>query len=304
MTIVRHYRIAIVRNSHGMVAAAWLSVLAAPAAAQHSDALLASVAGKVVVGSASDIGGSNEALTLEIGALELIMRTGFAPPTPADFEADAPGFFSPGVGGAAKLAALGALPLPGSAAVTAQLSTISIGAGVDSRFHWDGVGAVKFTPVSQTQFGILLDFSQPTFGATDAGGGLDAHPLYQLESLGPLPPADGVYVVAPRIGVAGLETSDIFFAVVLVDALITSEDRLERVEEALEAFELGAPNALVDFGGGVTKDFAFYEEAVEWVESNLVVPEPTTPLLGLFASVFVAARASRRAAHATAGEVH
>jgi hypothetical protein len=79
----------------------------------------------------------------------------------------------------------------------------------------------------------------------------------------------------------------------LVDELIEDEDDLELVEAALEGFEEGAPNALVDFGGGVTKDFAFYEEGVEWIESNLVVPEPTS--CGLAVAGFAAVAFRRRA---------
>ena len=64
------------------------------------------------------------------------------------------------------------------------------------------------------------------------------------------------------------------------------------VEAALEGFEEGAPNALVDFGGGAAKDFAFYEEGVEWIESNLVVPEPTSCALAV--AGFAACGAVRR----------
>jgi hypothetical protein len=85
----------------------------------------------------------------------------------------------------------------------------------------------------------------------------------------------------------------------LVDALIEDEDDLELVEAALEGFEEGAPDALVDFGGGVTKDFAFYEEGVEWIESNLVVPEPTS--CALAAIGFTAAGAFRRRASSAPG---
>jgi len=47
----------------------------------HSDALLVNVGGQVVVGTAEDIDGPNEAYALDAGLFESILRSGFAPPT-------------------------------------------------------------------------------------------------------------------------------------------------------------------------------------------------------------------------------
>jgi hypothetical protein len=268
-----------------LLAAVAIAALASSADAQHSDALLVSVGGQVVVGTASDIDGPNEQFALDAGVFELIMRAGFAPPLPADYETDEPGFFAlHGTADAAALAALGAEPLPGGAQVSAELTSFNVG-GADSLFYWNGSGAVDFQSAADALPAVQFGFSPVAFGTTDANGALDGHPIYQLNLAGAAKPADGVYLVAPRIGVAGLDPSDPFYAVVLVDALITGEDQLELVEHALDELEAGGPDALVDFGGGVTKDFAFYEAAVEWVESNLVVPEPAALSLALFASV-------------------
>lgn len=290
MTLLNLNQLSAVKNQVLHVALA-LAAFASSAGAQHSDALLVSVGGQVVVGTASDIDGPNEELALDASVFELIMRAGFAPPVPADYETNEPGFFAlHGTADAADLAALGAAALPGGAQVSASLTSFSVGGALDSLFYWNGAGAVDFQSAADALPAVQFGFSPVAFGTTDAGGALDGHPIYQLNLAGAAKPADGVYLVAPRIGVAGLDPSAPFYAVVLVDALITGEDQLELVEHALEDLEAGAPNALVDFGGGVTKDFAFYEEAVEWVESNLVVPEPMSPLLALFASILLAAR--------------
>ncbi|BBO32720.1 hypothetical protein [Lacipirellula parvula] len=267
--------------------------LAPNSARAHSDALLTNVGGQVAVGTAADIDGPEEAFGLHADVFEAILRSGFAPPTPADFEGDEPGFFGlHGVNDAAKLAALGAAALPPGAAVTGSITTFTVNGASDSLFYWNGVGAVDFQPISAAQPGVTFAFSPAAFGATGPNGALDDHPIYQINHPTGTP-ADGVYLVAPTIGVAGLSDSRPFYMAFLVDALITGEDELELVEAALEGLEEEAtPDALADFGGGVAKDFAYYETSVAWIEGNLVVPEPATASLGALS--FLALLATRR----------
>lgn len=282
------------RNMKIAVAAIAVSLaLPVRAAWAHSDVLVANVAGKTTVGAAEDIDGPDESFDLSTRVFESILRVGFAPPTPADYEGDEPGFFAlHSVNDAADLASLGAVPLPGGAAVTASSHSFTIDAATDSLFFWNGVGAVGFQPISAVQPGVTLAFDPPSFGVTGTQGDLDAHPIYQLNAVAGTP-ADGVYLISPRVSVAGLASSDPFYIVMLADAFVTGEDQLESVEAALESLEAGAPNAIVDFGGGVTKDFAFFEDAVEWVGENLVVPEPTSAALALLG--FVTATRLQRA---------
>jgi hypothetical protein len=263
--------------------------------AQHSDVLLANVSGQVDVGSASDIDGPNEAFDLDASLFESILIAGFAPPTPADYETIEPGFFAlHGVNDAADLAALGASALPGGATVTAVAPSFTVNGNNGALFFWNGVGAVDFQPVSVAQPSVSFAFSPPAFGTTGVNGDLDDHPIFQVnDPVGT--PADGVYLISPTVGVAGLADSDNFFVVMLVDQLIQGEDERELVEAALEELEEGLANdAVVDFGGGVMKDFAFYEEAVEWVESNLVIPEPSGLAMGVATVSALALRGGRR----------
>ena len=247
----------------------------------HSDALLINVGGQVVVGTAEDIDGPNEAYALDAGLFESILRAGFAPPTPADYEGDEPGFFGlHAVNDASDLTALGASALPAGAAVSGNLTPFTVNGQLDSLFYWDGVDAVDFQPISIAQPGVTFAFQPAAFGSTGANGDVDDHPIYQINAAAGTP-ADGVYLMSPQIEVAGLTASKPFYMAFLVDALIASEDDLELVEAALEGFEEGAPNALVDFGGDAAKDFAFYEEGVEWIESNVVVPEPASCALAV-----------------------
>jgi hypothetical protein len=280
------------RRACALATAAMFAVHASMAFA-HSDALLANVGGQVVVGTAEDIDGPNETFALDAGLFEAILRGGFTPPPQADYEGDEPGFFAlHGVNDAADLATLGAAALPAGAAVSGSLTPFTVNGNLDSLFYWDGVGSVDFQPISIAQPSVTFAFKPAAFGSTGANGDLDDHPIYQINHAAGTP-ADGVYLIAPQISVAGLTTSKPFYMAFLVDALIEDEGDLELVEAALEGLEEGTtPDALADFGDGVTKDFAFYEESVEWIESNLVVPEPGTCALAVIGLAAVAA--SRR----------
>ena len=250
----------------------------------HSDILLVDVGGQVTIGAAEDIGGPEESFDLDTELFEMIFVPGFQPPTPADYESSEPGFFGlHAVSDAADLGSLGASALPGSASVSANSPSFTFDGQSASLFYWDATGAVNFTPAP---VGTTFNFDPAAgFATTGANGDMDEHPIYQLEKAGAGVPDDGVYLISPTVDVAGLTTSDNFYMVMLVDSLIGSvndaEDDLEAIEHALEEMEEGlADDAIVDLGGGNIKDFAFFEEAVEYVEET-IVPEPSTMALAL-----------------------
>ena len=254
----------------------------------HSDVLFGNVGGKVTLGTAEDIGDpNNESLELFPagfnGAFESIMRV--AAPL-ADYESDEPGFYS-------DPNALGANALPAGLNVFVTSTSFTVDGATADLFYWDGTGPVDFDPApANTTFEFEQD---PNTGiGTTTSGIFDDHPEFLLNADPNATPADGVYLISFAVEIDGLATSDSSLAVLLVDQLITSSFFAEEVEEAIEALEGGAPNANVDFGGGNIKDFAFYEEAVEYVEENLLVPEPTTGLIAFMALGLAAVSRNRK----------
>ena len=255
----------------------------------HSDVLFGNVGGKVTLGTAEDIGDPNtEDLSLFPagfnGAFESIMRVG-APA--ADYESDEPGFYS-------DPNALGSNAVAPGLDVFVSTTSFTVDGATADLFYWDGTDPVDFNPAPA---GTTFEFEQdPNTGiGTTTSGVFDDHPEFLLDADPNAVPADGVYLISFQVEIDTLATSDSSLAVLLVDELITSSFFALEVEEAIEALEeSGDPNdATVDFGGGVTKNFAFYEEAVEYVEDNLVVPEPTTCMIAFIASGLVAVSRNR-----------
>ena len=247
----------------------------------HSDVLFGNVGGKVTLGTAEEIGTVDESLELfpagTNGAFESIMKVGLPL---ADYEADAPGFYMDPV-------ELGANAIAPGLDVFVSSTTFTVDGNTADLFYWDGVDPVAFSPVvGTTGFEFEVD-PGPELGTTTSGT-FDDHPEFLLDDPGGVP-ADGVYLISFEVGVTGLTTSDNSYAVLLVDDLIDSDLDLLNVEEAIEDLEdSGDPNdATVDFGGGVEKNFAFYEEAVEWVEDNLVVPEPASCMIAFIGSGWI-----------------
>jgi hypothetical protein len=250
-----------------------LACLTADAAA-HSDILLRSIGGQVVVGAAEDLSGEEggpfyhlDEKVFEGVFLNPAMPT---PPFGYNFERTEPGFFSaPG------------LPegddLPASAAISLALSSFSIGAANDITYYWDGTGEVDFQPLSVAQPGVSFAFGPASFASTDVTGAVDDHPLFGLTGGA----ADGVYLVSPVVSVEGLVDSDPFYMVWLASSVLVDDETAEELEGALEAYEAGGPDPIV---GGV--NFAFFEEAVDFAGS---IPEPTSAALAVLGAAMCGA---------------
>lgn len=249
-----------------------------PAAAlAHSDVLVRSDGGSVVIGAAEDLdmeeGGPFFDLDTDVFEGVLINPDMPTSPFDYDFERDEPGFYSdPSVPVGQNL--------PMGADVALTLRTFTLPSGTDNTFYWDGADEVDFQPLSVAQPSAAFTFapmSPEPFAMVDDSAFLDDHPLFGLTGGA----ADGVYLTKMQVEVESLDPSDGFYMVWLANSVLTSEGLAEELEEALELYEEGGPAPVV---GGV--DFSFFEEAVEYVDQ---IPEPSTLLLALTAAVGLAA---------------
>ena len=231
------------------------------------DVFLANVGGQVGIGSGSDTSPAEPDLTTRV--FERVLVPGFPPFDPADYGLDEPGFLALPAGHAELPA--GSSALPGNASVTVNLLPFTIGGNTDTLFYWNGSGAVDFQPIFSSQPGVVLTLDPNPIGPTGASGGADIHTVYRLDISGAAIPADGAYLLAPTVSVAGLADSERVFMLFLADVLVTDETDAETLTEGLE---MGQPI----FMG---KDFSFFTEAGTYVSDNLVVPEPSTALAGM-----------------------
>jgi hypothetical protein len=219
---------------------------------QHGDVALYDNNGRIGVGLEDHDAGE---FTPGVRVFESILLPGgsISPVSPFDFESAEPGF---GVED-------GEFP-PNQ---DVMLTPVSLE-------YWDGVDPVSLSPAP----GVAFDFDLSGGFGTDDDGGLHAHALFGLSS--PEIIADGVYVGGFVAGTAGLADSPSIYFVMLKDDLITSESVAEEIEEALELYEEGGPDPIVE-----GKNFAFFEEAVEYVETRAAIPEPSSVLLAVLAAV-------------------
>ena len=247
----------------------------------HSDVFISNVSGTVAIGGANELGTVDESFDLTTRVFEGVMISNFSPIGPADYGRDEPGFHALFAGSASFPA--GASALPAGTAVSVGLPEFRVESSIASGFFWDGTGEVTFAPLSTAQPEVELTIDPSPIGNIGNSGAADLHPAFKLDKSGPGVPADGVYLIAPAVLVAGLSGSQQFYMLFLVDTLLGDEETAEELEDALEIGQT------VLHG----KDFAFFEEAVDFVQ-QLAVPEPSAHLMA--AIPFGVARIGRRRA--------
>ena len=240
---------------------------------------LSNVGGRLAIGGANELGTVEESFDLTTRVFEGVMISSFPPIGPADYGRDEPGFFALPSGSSAFPS--GATAFPGGAAITIGLPKFQFGGSVDAEFFWNGTGAVNFVPLTTAQPNAEITIDPSPIGNTGSNGSGDIHPAFELNISGPGVPADGVYLIAPTVHVAGLEQSQRFYMLFLADALLTDEEAAEELEEA---FEQGQT---VVHG----KDFAFFEEAVDYVQRQ-IVPEPGSQMMAGLAALAIGVCAS------------
>lgn len=161
---------------------------------------------------------------------------------------------------------------------------------VQELLYWDGVGSVSLSAAQGVQ---ALFF--PDFVSTDSQGGFHWHPLYGMRDLTndgqPIP--DGVYVAKATVRVVGLAESDPYYLVTLADQRIGQapdpEGAAETLGEGVRAYQADPANQPPPTLGG--KNFAFYAEAINYVERLAVVPEPTSTGFAWLAALLAARQA-------------
>lgn len=237
----------------------------ATSASAHNDIFLTNLGTKTGIGAADVDDGAFD-LTTRVFEGVLVFN-GAAP----DYYRDEPGFFALGSAAPPSLFPSGASAFAGNAPVILSFNTFAVSGNTGSLFYWDGSGGVNFQPV--TGLSMSLD---PSGTTTSGTGSLDFHADFELDD--PMGvPADGVYLASITAKVGDLDPSDSIYMVWLANSTITSdliaEETLELIEEGLA--------------------YPYFEEAVDWVGSNVAVPEPGSVSL-LFVAVAGAAAVVRR----------
>ncbi len=258
----------------------------------HSDIFLANQNDQVGIGAAEDLdmeeGGPFFDLETDVFEAVFIKSADPTPPFFFTFERDEPGFFG------SAMPQAGATPLEGEKEVSATLQTFSFGSATSDLYYWDGAGAVNFMPNTHPGVSFVIGGGSP-FATTNLDGSVDDHPLFGLSG----PAADGVYWMQFTASVEDLGESRPVNLVWLASSLIVDDDTAEAFEELLELFEdSGDPEDLMGVVEGVSYDFrtlAYFEEAVEFVEAQANVPEPSAIALALLCGCGLARRFARKA---------
>jgi hypothetical protein len=252
-------------------------------AAADTDMLVTDVGGRVTIGGADELETADEHFELTSQVFRREMVPDFPPFDPHDYGHDDPGFFALSSTRAADFPA-GASALPANAPVTIHFASFTVGSHTDNLFFWDGSGAVDFQPISTTQPGYAIGLDPNPVGTTSVTGALHEHPTFTLDNSAPGIPADGIYLNAPTISVTGLPDSKHFFMVWIVDHLIPDQDTADSLETALDNDNPPIING---------KNFAYVNQAVSYVQRNLVVPEPSSRALAGIASFGIIIFAAR-----------
>ena len=152
---------------------------------------------------------------------------------------------------------------------------------VDDLFFWNGIGSVSFAPATP---GFRIDGGDPLGAAAGVGGVFDDHPFLVVDSTS-LP---GIYLASAVGVVDGYDPSDPVFLVMGTEGLITAD----YLGISQGEFDLLSDEDLDEALEGVI------EVAVEYVKTNLVVPEPCSlSLAGVVCAVTTVAMRRRDARH-------
>lgn len=185
------------------------------------------------------------------------------------FVSDEPGFNHPADDSALPVGAVSLLP-GDEIFVTGLPLTVD---GITSTlFYWNGLGSVAFTPAVGVSFHIETGNTTGSIGMAGAGGAFDDHPFFVLDdgdALAGTFPTTGIYLGSFQAQVAGFDPTGPLYLVIGTEGLITADF----LGISQEEFEMLTDEELDEALEGVI------ELAVDYVQSNVAVPEPGSLLL-------------------------
>ena len=238
------------------------------AEAQHFDVFV----GRPIVGTQTVYGGidvdnadimlGNQVFESELGE----------DPFDGIFLSDEPGFNHPADD---SVLPAGAASLNDGDEIFVSALPITVDGMTDSTFYWNGLGSVAFAPAFGTSFVIDTGNLTGSIGTAGVGGGFDDHPFFVLDDGDGMPgtfPTPGIYLASFQGRVTDLDPTDPLFLVMGTEGLITA-DFLGITQDE---FDLFTDDELDEALDGVI------DSGMDYVERNIVVPEPSSlALLGL-----------------------
>ncbi len=247
--------------SIGTVLATVATAVAAPAQEAHFDVFV----GRPASGTQTTYGGidiDEGDVTLGVRVFESEMGEN---PIDNIFFSDEPGFNHPEDD--AVLPA-GASSLEMGDELFARGLPLSVEGETADLFYWNGAGSPSFSRASSAMFSIIAPEPNQSIGMAGAGGGFDDHPEFELSDSGSLP-TPGIYLGSFEVQVGGFDPSDPLLLVMGTEGLITAEF----LGISQSEFDMLTDDDLDEALEGVI------EVAVDFVESNVVVPEPSALMI-------------------------
>lgn len=155
--------------------------------------------------------------------------------------------------------------------------SFTVGGVTDDLFYWNGVLPVSFAPTSAD---FRVDGGDPLGSSAGIGGVFDDHPFLVVDD----DSQPGIYLASVSGVVDGFESSDPVYLVIGTEDLITADFLgINQVE-----FDLLTDDELDEALDAVI------ERGVEFVEANVVVPEPSSLMIAAVIGCLAMSRARTR----------
>ena len=235
---------------------------AAMASEGHFDIYL----GRPAAGTQTQLGGIDVDTGVITPGLQVFETEMGEDPFSGTFFSLEPGFNNPGSAGTQ---APGAVSFQAGDTVTVSEISVDVNGTVADLFFWDGTGSVSFAPA----VGVDFTIGNPVDTAGPAGA-FEDHPFLGLDDLDSNTatfPTPGIYLSSFTASVTGFDPTDPIYLVSGTEGLITPS--FLGISQA--AFDLLTDEQIDEELEEVI------EAAVLFVESNVVVPEPSALVIAI-----------------------